>query len=174
MRLRHTCQLAVASVVLLFGACATPPAPPAPVVSKPQPSAPPAVVDPVLPAGVSISPPQTGDNSVAFAQSRLGERTFPNNAIGANLAFTSNLRMPKLEAVELEGGRFQLRMRYTNASSAPLLVSVVCTYDGEDKAARTVRQVEFPVNTFRDIALDLEGGAARKVNIRASAVPASR
>lgn len=177
MLLRNTLLSVAASLlILLLGACSTPAVQPAPADAAPASPAPPArwvVVDPVLPAGVSISPPQTGDNSVAFAQSRRDERTFPNNAIGANLAFTSNLRMPKLEAVELDGQRFQLRMRFSNASKAPLFVSVVCTYEGDSKAARSVRQVEFPVNTFRDIALDLDGSASRKVNIRASAVAAA-
>ena len=36
---------------------------------------------------------------------------------------------------------------------------------------RSVRHIEFPVNTFRDIALDLEGDVSRKLNIRASASP---
>lgn len=125
-----------------------------------------------LPPGVSVSPPRTGDTTVAFAQSRGGERTFPNNRIGANLAFTSNLRMPRLEAAEVDATRFQLRMRFSNAGKTPLFVSLVCAYDGDAKSARTVRQLEFPVNTFRDIAIDLEGDASRKVNIRATAAEA--
>ena len=124
-----------------------------------------------MPPGVSISPPLRGDTAAAFTQSRRGERTFPHNAIGANLAFTANLRMPKLEAVALPAGGYQLRVRFSNASETPLYVSFYCIYDGETKATRSVRHVEFPVNTFRDIALDLEGDVSRKLNIRASASP---
>jgi hypothetical protein len=166
------CLVRVAAVpgVLFLGACRTPPAPlPPPVLVSPaRPPSPPA---PVLPAGVSISPPLIGDTTGAFVQSRRGERTFPHNAIGANLAFTANLRMPKLEAVDLPGDGYQLRLRFSNASETPLYVSFYCIYDGETKATRSVRHVEFPVNTFRDIALDLEGDVSRKLNIRASALP---
>lgn len=128
--------------------------------------------EPYLPPGVFISPPQAGDPAAYFAQSRIGERTFPHNVIGANLAFTANLRMPKLEAAAIDPETFQLRMRFSNASDVPLHVSLVCTYDGEEHAARSIRRVQFPVNTFRDIAFDLEGDVSRKINIQATAIPA--
>jgi hypothetical protein len=169
--LRRLVRAAAVPGALFLGACSTPPAPPPPRVlapPAPPPRPPPA---PPLPPGVSISPPLSGDTAGAFTQSRRGERTFPHNAIGANLAFTANLRMPKLEAVDLPGGGYQLRVRFSNASQTPLQVSFYCIYDGETKATRSVRHIEFPVNTFRDIALDLEGDVSRKLNIRASALP---
>jgi hypothetical protein len=136
------------------------------VAPKPEP-------EPVPPAGVTISPPQTGDTTVAFQQSRTGEQTFPNNQIGASLLFTSNLRMPKLEAAEISADGFQLRMRFRNAVSEPLLVSMVCEFEGEKPVRQVIRSVKFPVNTFRDITLDLTGDPEQKISIRASAVPAS-
>lgn len=168
--LRRLIRVASVGALLLLGACSTPPAPPAPVLAPPAPPPRPPP-EPVLPPGVSISPPLIGDTAGAFTQSRRGERTFPHNTIGANLAFTANLRMPKLEAVALPAGGYQLRVRFSNASETPLYVSVHCIYDGETKATRSVRHIEFPVNTFRDIALDLEGDVSRKLNIRASASP---
>lgn len=165
----------LASLVLLLGACRSGPGaatytplPPSPPISR----APLALPEPEPPAGVTLSPPLVGDSAADFLQSQVGERTFPHNGIGANLAFTSNLRMPKLEAVSLDPARFQLRMRFRNASQEPLFVSLVCTYEGETQAARSIHRVQFPVNTFRDVAFDLEGDASRKVNIQATAVPA--
>lgn len=168
-------QLLLASAVLFLGACRTP----APTKSEALRST---YTDPVPvrieglepepEPGVSVSPPQTGDTGVAFTQSRQGERTFPHNRIGANLAFTSNLRMPKLEAVALDRDTFQLRMRFSNASDEPLYVSLACIYEGETRAARTIRRVRFPVNTYRDIAVDLEGDVSRKIQIQATATPA--
>lgn len=157
---------------LFLAACSTPPGPkPPPVPAAPvAPVRPAPLPEPELPPGVTISPPRQGDASVAFTQSRLGERTFPNNRIGANLAFTSNLRMPRLEAVASPAGGYQLRMRFCNATNTPLYVSLVCTYEGEKKAARALRSLDFPVNSFRDIAIDLEGDPGRKLDIRASAV----
>ncbi len=154
-----------------LGACSTPPAPP------PQP-APKVMVrqqepEPVLPPGVTISPPQTGDFGAAFKQSRAGERTFPHNQIGASLLFTSNLRMPRLEAVEISEDGYQLRIRFRNAVSEPLLVSMVWALDGEMADRQIIRSVNFPVNTFRDITIDLTGNPEQKISIRASAVPAS-
>lgn len=154
-----------------LGACSTPPAP-APVEPPPL-----TIIEqepePVLPPGVTISPPQTGDATIAFQQSRTGERTFPNNQIGASLIFTSNLRMPKLEAAEISADGFQLRMRFRNAVKEPLLVSMVCSFEGEAPARQIIRSVKFPVNTFRDITMDLTGDPEQKISIRASAVPAS-
>ena len=154
-----------------LAACSTPPVappPPAPVVVAPAPEP-----EPVLPEGVTISPPQTGDTSVAFQQSKTGERTFPNNQIGASLIFTSNLRMPRLEAAEVSADGFQLRMRFRNAVNEPLLVSMVCTFEGGETTRQVINSVKFPVNTFRDITLDLKGSPEQKISIRASAVPAS-
>ncbi len=161
--------LACLAVALLLAACSTPPvAPPPPAPAAPvAPVAPPPPPEPELPPGVTISPPRQGDASVAFVQSRVGERTFPNNRIGANLAFTSNLRMPRLEAVAHAAGGYQLRMRFSNATATPLAVSLVCTYDGEKKPARVIRELRLPVNSFRDISIDLEGDPARKLDIRA-------
>lgn len=170
----HRRSLVLTGLVLAvfgLGACSTPPVPPPPpppevVVRQPEP-------EPVLPPGVTISPPQTGDYTVAFKQSRTGERTFPNNQIGASLLFTSNLRMPRLEAAEVSADGFQLRMRFRNAVSEPLLVSMVCTFEGDESVRQVIRSVKFPVNTFRDITMDLTGDPEQKISIRASAVPAS-
>jgi hypothetical protein len=63
-------------------------------------------------------------------------------------------------------------MRFSNASDRPLYVSLVCTYDGDTQAIRSVRRVQFPVNTYRDIALDLDGDVSRKIQILATATPA--
>ncbi len=168
-----------ALALLLLAACRTGPAAatytplppaPAPIVSPfPEREAPP-------PPGVTISPPLTTDPAtptIPFALRTPNERTFPHNAIGANLAFTSNLRMPRLEAASIDPQTFQLRMRFSNASDSPLYVSLVCAYEGETRAAHTVRRVQFPVNTFRDIALDLQGDPSRKLNIQATAIPVS-
>jgi hypothetical protein len=106
---------------------------------------------------------------VAFERSAAKERTLPDNLIGANLAFTANLRMPKLAAVVIDNDRYQLRMRFSNATKTPLFVSLACAYAGEEKSARTVHSIEFPVDTFRDITLDLDGDPGRKLHIRASA-----
>lgn len=156
--------------VLLLSACQTPPPPPPlrPISLRST-----RTPEPVVPPGVYISPVQHGNVSVSFAQSQPFERTFPNNQIGANLAFTGNLRMPKLDAVEIGTGRYQLRMRFSNATETPLFVTLNCIYEGESRSERLIRAVEFPVNTFRDIALDLDGAPGRKLNIQATAVTAS-
>ena len=167
-----TCLPALLVSVLFLSACQTPPAPkpiaPAAPVAAPLPAA---LPEPALPKGVFISAPQRGDTSVAFTQSNTGEATFPLNRIGANLAFTSNLRMPKLDAVANGPSAYQLRMRFSNATTRPLAVSLVCTYAGEQRAARVIQAVAFPVSTFRDIVIDLEGDPSRKMSIRASAIP---
>ncbi len=126
----------------------------------------------VLPPGVYVSPVQHGNADSAFTQTGEFRRTFPANQIGANLAFTANLRMPRLEAVGLDNGNYELRMRFSNATQEPLYVSLVCTYEGEANAERVIRSVEFPVNAFRDIVMELEGKSERKLNIQANAVPA--
>lgn len=164
------------AVSLVLAACRTPAPlpPPPPVVAPPAPVVVVPAPEPELSPGVSVSPPQTGDESVAFAQSRGGERTFPNNQIGANLTFTSNLRMPKLEAVPAGKDGFQLRMRFSNKGKEPLVVAVTCVYEeAGGRATRGVRRLEFPVNSFRDIAIDLPGDVSRKVTIRASAAPSA-
>lgn len=138
------------------------------VVNSPPKSQP----EPELPPGVYISPVQHGDANVAFTQTGEYRRTFPANQIGANLAFTANLRMPRLEAVGLENGNYQLHMRFSNATQEPLHVSLVCIYEGETRAERVIRSVEFPVNAFRDIVMELESRGERKLNIHANAVPA--
>lgn len=171
--------LALGTALVLLSACRTGsgrvtytplPPDPAPLASPfPEPEAPP-------PAGVTITPPLTADPDtpgIPFAIRAPNERTFPHNAIGANLAFTSNLRMPRLEAASIDPRTFQLRMRFSNASDGPLYVSLVCTYEGETRAAHTIRRVRFPVNTFRDIALDLQGNPSRKLYIQATAIPVS-
>jgi hypothetical protein len=177
-RLRPYLRFALPVFALsLLAACRTTPrqasqaplSPVAPVAvasSFPEPEAPP-------PPGVTLSPPLTGDPAapeIVFSIRAPNERTFPHNAIGANLAFTANLRMPRLEAVTLDPKTFQLRMRFSNASDTPLYVSLVCTYEGESRAAHSIRRVQFPVNTFRDIALDLQGDPSRKLNIQATAI----
>lgn len=176
--LRSKFAPALAAVLVLpLAACRTPRPPtapraalaPAPLLAVPT-ALPP---EPALPPGVTLSPPLTGDLAASFSHGRRGERTFPPNLIGANLAFTANLRMPKLEAATLDPETFQLRMRFSNASDEPLNVSLVCIYEGETRAARSIRHVQFPVNTFRDIAFDLDGDVSRKVSIQATAVPAT-
>jgi hypothetical protein len=124
-----------------------------------------------LPPGVYVSPARSGSTDVAFTHTREFTQTFPLNQIGANLAFTSNLRMPKLEAVGRDKGGYQLHMRFSNATQAPLHVSLVCVYEGESRSERVIKSVEFPVNTYRDIVMDLEGDPGRKLNIRANAEP---
>lgn len=167
---RRFCPPCLMVSALVFSACQTPPVSPTPAPVKPVVVRVPKMVVPApLPVGVTVSAPQRGDTSVAFQQSRRGERTFPNNQIGANLAFTANLRMPRLEAVATGPNSYQLRMRFSNSTKEPIYVSLVCTYDGEKNAARVIRSLEFPVNTFRDIVMDLEGDPGRKLNIRASA-----
>jgi hypothetical protein len=79
--------------------------------------------------------------------------------------------MPKLEAVALGNGNYQLHMRFSNATREPLLVSLACIYEGETRAGRVIRAVEFPVNTFRDIVMEMTGDPGRKLNIHANAVP---
>jgi hypothetical protein len=173
MRTRNQLPPLAGLFLAVFGltACSTPPAPtpvePTPVTIIEQ------EPEPILPPGVTISPPQTGDATVAFQQSRAGERTFPNNQIGASLVFTSNLRMPKLEAAEISADGFQLRMRFRNAVKEPLLVSMVCAFEGDASTRQIIRSVKFPVNTFRDITIDLVGNPGQRISIRASAVPAS-
>ncbi len=167
-----TACLVVALIAIGVTGCTTPPPPatppPEPVFEAPKPEP-----EPELPPGVKVSPPQTGDFTVAFEQSRSGERTFPINQIGASLAFTSNLRMPRLEAVEISEDGFQLRVRFRNAVDEPLVVSMVCVFEGDKRARQVIRSLQFPVNTFRDITLDLSGDPTRKISIRANAVPAS-
>lgn len=170
---RTPLSAALGLLALGLGACATLPAAPVP------PPAPPSIIEaepapePVPPPGVTISPAQTGDYTVAFKQSRFGERTFPVNEIGASLVFTSNLRMPRLEAAEIGKDGFQLRMRFRNAANEPLLVSMVCMFEAGKPAQHIVRALQFPVDTFRDITMDLTGDPEQKIRIRASAVPAS-
>ncbi len=162
----HRLPLVLLVPLVLLSACHHPPT--QPVVLRPRPAA---VREPVVPPGVTISPIQRGDDTrVAFEPQLRAERTFPDNRIGANLAFTSNLRMPKLAAVVVDRDRYQLRMRFSNSTQTPLFVTLDCIYEGETRAARRVHSVEFPVETFRDITFDLEGDPGRKVHIRASAV----
>lgn len=163
---RHRLLLALLVPLVLLSACHNPPS--QPVTLRPRPAV---VPEPVLPPGVTISPIQRGDDTTVAFEPQLGtERTFPDNRIGANLAFTSNLRMPKLAAIVVDRDRYQLRMRFSNSTQTPLFVTLDCIYEGETSAARKVHSVEFPVETFRDITFDLEGDPGRKLHIRASAV----
>ncbi len=150
----------------LFG-CATPPppAPPPPprvIVAPPPPE--------VFPEGIYVSPPKSGDLNAAFDQQGKGERTFPNNQIGARLIFTSNLKMPKLEAVATSPDAFQLRIRFANPGKEHVHVSLTCTYADDDAGARRVKNLAFPINTYRDIAIDFKGSPERTLYIRATAV----
>lgn len=165
--------LGLVASALLFTACQSPrasaPSTPRSVVRKAAPPEMEPVLD--LPPGVYVSPAREGPTDVAFVHTRAFTQTFPANHIGANLAFTANLRMPKLEAVGLTKGGYQLHMRFSNATQEPLHVSLVCVYEGESRAERVIKSVEFPVNTYRDIVMDLEGDPGRKLNIRANADP---
>jgi hypothetical protein len=170
----HALRL-IAPVILALGlsACTTPPSPPpaapAPAVVKaPRPKV-------VLPEGVYLSAPQSGDTTVAFkmdAEEAQNQATFPNNLIGARLIFTSNLKMPKLEAVTTSPDTFRLRIRFSNPGNQPLLVSVICTYEDDSDSARKVQNIDFPASSYRDIAIDFKGTPERTLYIRASAVPA--
>lgn len=169
---RFLCVPVLVASALLLSAChgprASAPMPARAVVALPQT----VVAEPVLPPGVYISPVQQGDADVAFTHTREFKQTFPPNQIGANLAFTANLRMPKLEAIGLPEGGYQLHMRFSNTTTETLIVSLICTYEGETRAERVIRAVEFPVNSFRDIVMDMEGDPGRKLNIHANAAPA--
>jgi hypothetical protein len=159
--------LVIGAVILAFAGCATPPPPappPPPVVVAPPPPE-------VFPAGIYVSPPRTGNLNAAFDQEGKGERTFPNNQIGARLIFTSNLKMPKLEAVATSPETFQLRIRFANPGKEHVHVSLTCTYADDDASARRVKNLSFPVNTYRDIAIDFRGSPERTLYIRATAVP---
>ncbi|AKC83685.1 hypothetical protein IMCC26134_14500 [Verrucomicrobia bacterium IMCC26134] len=172
MHLRPYSLLALGAVILAFAGCATPPAPPPPppapvVVRAARPNA-------IIPEGVYLSPPQSGDTNVAFklaGEVAQGQSTFPKNLIGARLIFSSNLKMPKLEAVTLSENNFQLRIRFANPGSQPLLASVACTYADTSEGARVVQNIDFPAGSYRDIAIDFKGSAERKLYIRATAVP---
>lgn len=150
--------------VVFFSACRTPPPPQTTLRPKPV------VSETIVLPGITISPVQRGDTAVAFESRFPTERTFPDNLIGANLAFTSNLRMPKMEAVVIGESRYQLRLRLTNSTEKTLLVTLDCIYEGEKRAARTAHSIEFPVETYRDVVFDLEGDPGRKLHIRANGV----
>jgi len=156
----------LSALTLSFTACTTPPAPapPPPVRAAPAPLPP-----EVIPQGVQVSPPKTGDVSAAFSADKVGQNTFPANLIGARLMFSSNLKMPKLEAVVTGPDRFRLFIRFSNPSKKPLLVSLVCTYADDASSARKVRNLSFPVSTYRDIAIDFNGQPERTLLIRANA-----
>jgi hypothetical protein len=160
----------LAALILAFAGCATPPPrppspPPAPVVVAPPPPV------EIFPEGIYVSPPKTGNFNAAFDQSIKGGRTFPNNQIGARLIFSSNLKMPRLEAIVSSPDTFQLRIRFANPGNEHIHVSLSCTYADDDKGARRVKNLAFPVNTYRDIAIDLKGTPERTLYIRATAAP---
>jgi hypothetical protein len=50
---------------------------------------------------------------------------------------------------------------------------MVCAFEGDASTRQIIRSVKFPVNTFRDITIDLVGNPGQRISIRASAVPAS-
>lgn len=160
----------LAASLLAIAGCATPPSPP-----PPPPPAPVVVLPPpppeVFPEGIHISPPKTGNLNAAFEQSGKSERTFPQNHIGARLIFSSSLKMPRLEAVVSSPDTFQLRIRFANPGKEHVHVSLTCTYADDDKGARRVKNLAFPVNTYRDIAIDFKGTPERTLYIRATAVP---
>jgi hypothetical protein len=165
-------SLVLGLLALFLAGCTTPVAntpawtPPSHPVVAPPPA------PEIIPEGVSVSPPKMGNLNVAFREGITNERTFPNNMIGARLIFTSNLKMPKLEAVVTGPDRFQLRVRFANPGKKTIVVSLVCTYAGESKSARRVKNLAFPVNTYRDMAIDFTGQPDRTLYIRASAVAA--
>ncbi len=162
-------RMEVTALATLAG-CTTPP-------SDPPPHANPAMVAPAaapesIPEGVVVSPPKRGNLNAAFSEGVSNERTFPNNLIGARLIFTSNLKMPKLEAVIIGADRFHLRVRFSNPGNKPLVVSLACTYAGDSTSSRQVKNLSFPVNTYRDMEIDFDGQPDRTIYIRASAVAA--
>lgn len=172
--LRRRAAALLVSSMFVLAACQTTPTAKAPAAAGPAAVPPPvATTAPVSVApGILLSPPRQGDSLEGFDADTALTRTFPINQIGANLAFTNNLRMPKLEAVVVDADTFQLRMRFVSATTTPLRLSVDCVYAEQTRPVRSLQNVDLPPGTFRDLVMTLDGQPSRKVNIRATATPA--